>query len=389
MLRSTGEFVTMLKAWSQRGKRLPAARLLQQPRWATRGERTEVTANGVRSVAGLVQKLGARFSRELGINVTAGQSVEIFKWFLASVLFGARISETIAVRTYREFEKQRLLSPKSIVSRGWDGLVKVLDRGGYVRYDFKTATKLLEVCRTLRKSYGGDLNALHATATNMADLEERLTALGKGIGDVTVNIFLRELRGVWSRAEPLPSDLVVEAAKDLGLLLPKACKERRRALALLKERWTVEGNSPQDFVDFEAALLRWGLALRRQARRKRRDQKEAASAVIVHRRHTVYHLMASHRVRLPYRDMPRSDTRYESWRRSMTRSSRSLTTSSRQLVKNSLQPAAAPCGSSAIWVTRLLFTQTAWLVPWSVSSSHIMRSPVRRSWSLRIRTRRA
>ncbi len=276
MLRSTGEFVTMLKAWSQRGK-ATAARL-RQPRRATRGERAEVTANGIRSVADLVQKLGARFSRELGIDVTGGQSVEIFKWFLASVLFGARISETIAVRTYREFEKQRLLSPKSIVSRGWDGLVKVLDRGGYVRYDFKTATKLLEVCRTLRKSYGGDLNALHATATDMADLEERLRALGKGIGDVTVNIFLRELRGVWSKAEPLPSDLVVEAAKALGLLLPKACKERRRALALLKERWTAEGNRPQDFVDFEAALLRWGLALRRHARRKRRDQKEAASA---------------------------------------------------------------------------------------------------------------
>jgi hypothetical protein len=150
--------------------------------------------------------------------------------------------------------------------------VAALDAGGYVRYDFKTATKLLDVCRALVKDYGGDLNALHAAATDTADLEERLKALGKGIGDVTVNIFLRELRGVWSKAEPLPSELVLNGAKDLGLI-PKASEDRRKALAVLKERWLAEGNRPQDFADFEAALLRWGLALRRRVPQKLRAQQ--------------------------------------------------------------------------------------------------------------------
>jgi hypothetical protein len=44
--------------------------------------------------AAIVQELGGKFSHELGIELAAGRSAEIFKWFLASVLFGARISET-------------------------------------------------------------------------------------------------------------------------------------------------------------------------------------------------------------------------------------------------------------------------------------------------------
>jgi len=201
--------------------------------------------------------------------------------FIASVLFGARISEAIAVRTYREFEQEGLLDAPQIVARGWDGLVAVLDAGGYVRYDFKTATKLLDVCGALLQNYHGDLNALHAAAADTADLEERLKALGKGIGDVTVNIFLRELRGVWSRAEPLPSDLVLKGAIDLALL-PRASQNRRIALALLRERWTAEGNRPQDFADFEAALLRLGLNLRRRKQHKRRAQEAPPHAQTGH-----------------------------------------------------------------------------------------------------------
>jgi hypothetical protein len=224
-------------------------------------------------LAAIVQELGGKFSHELGIKLAGGRSAEIFKWFLASILFGARISEMIAVRTYKEFEKEELLNTERIVARGWDGLVAVLDAGGYVRYDFKTATKLLDVCGALIKNYGGDLNALHAKATDTTDLEKRLRMLGKGIGDVTVNIFLRELRGVWSKAEPLPSDLVLSAAKDFGLI-PGTTADRRHVLAILKQRWAVEGNRPQGFADFEAAMLRWGLALRR---RKRRLQETASA----------------------------------------------------------------------------------------------------------------
>ncbi|MEM2885484.1 MAG: hypothetical protein QXF24_05280, partial [Thermoproteota archaeon] len=37
----------------------------------------------------------------------------------------------------------------------------------------------------------------------------------KGIGPVGVNIFLRELRGIWRNADPKPSSLAVEVARRL------------------------------------------------------------------------------------------------------------------------------------------------------------------------------
>jgi endonuclease III len=213
----------------------------------------------------LVKMLGGRFSSEMGINVASADPRELFKWLIAAILFGTRISEALATRTYLEFSKQNLLSPKSLLRRGWDGLVEVLDAGGYVHYDFKTATKLLEVSKALVDKYAGDLNQLHAAATDSRDLEQRLTGLAKGIGDVTVNIFLRELRGVWQKADPLPSDLALTAAADL-LLFPTA-KRDRRSLELLKKVWTAEGNRIADLPDFEAALIRHGLELRRRASR--------------------------------------------------------------------------------------------------------------------------
>jgi hypothetical protein len=217
-----------------------------------------------RSPAGLVQALGGKFSRQLGIHLASRKSSEIFKWFLASILFGARISESIAVRTYRKFENEGLIDPRQIVDRGWDGVTMVLDRGGYVRYDFKTATKLLDVSRALLEKYGGSLNRVHAMASDPRDLERRLKALGKGIGQVTVNIFLRELRGIWPKAEPLPSELVLTAARNLRLI-PRASDERA-ALQLLEEEWRRDGNDPRAFADFEAALVRSGLALRKASR---------------------------------------------------------------------------------------------------------------------------
>ena len=104
------------------------------------------------SIRALLDKLGGRFSAALGINLDQGDSHEVFKWFLASILYGARISETIANNTYRVFEKNGVLSPDRILETGWDGLVLLLDVGGYVRYDFKTATKLLEVMAALKDS---------------------------------------------------------------------------------------------------------------------------------------------------------------------------------------------------------------------------------------------
>jgi len=203
----------------------------------------------------LIQALGGRFSASLGIDLASGYSGEIFKWFLASILFGARIGEKIAANTYREFARKDVVTPQSVLDTGWDGLVEILDSGGYVRYDFKTATQLLEIMGTLQERYAGDLNLLHQQAIDERDLESRLMEF-KGIGPVTTNIFLRELRGVWEKADPLPSDLVILAARNLGLTTyaGQTTEERAQLLFDLREAFP----EPLIFADFESALVRLG-----------------------------------------------------------------------------------------------------------------------------------
>jgi endonuclease III len=134
------------------------------------------------------------YSEDLGIELTKPSGR--FKWFLASMLFGARISEQIAATTYKAFELYGIDSPEKIRAAGWDELVRILDEGGYVRYDFSTATRLLEIMQALTERYG-TLEALYEESTDTKELEKRLQEF-KGVGTVTTQIFLRELRGVWA-----------------------------------------------------------------------------------------------------------------------------------------------------------------------------------------------
>jgi hypothetical protein len=220
------------------------------------------------SVELLMKRFGGSFSSMLGINLSKAKPNEVFKWFLASILFGARISETIAINTYKQFEVDDLLDTEKIIRVDWDSLVKSLDAGGYVRYDFKTADKLLEVMKNLKTNYNGNLNLLHEQASDPRDLEEKIKNLGKGIGDITANIFLRELRGIWKKANPLPQDLVIIAARKLGYTKLRGKNEIERAKILedLRQVWAENKLKGRTFIDFEAALLRYGKNLRRKPR---------------------------------------------------------------------------------------------------------------------------
>ena len=212
------------------------------------------------SISALIKYFGRRFSTELGINLDGNDPNEVFKWFVASVLYGARISETIVKNTYKQFERDGLLSPKKILEAGWNGLVTSLDAGGYVRYDFKTADKFLELVKNLIEQYEGNINNVHESAIDSLDLENRLKGLAKGIGEVTVNIFLRELRGIWSKADPLPQSLEILAARNLGLIKAHRGKapERKKVLNDLRKIWSENAIKGYRFSDFEAALVRLG-----------------------------------------------------------------------------------------------------------------------------------
>jgi hypothetical protein len=182
-------------------------------------------------------KLGGRFSSELGIDVDRGGR-EIDRWCLAATLFGRRISSSVALRTYAVLDHAGVRTVADAGRRSWEELVKLLDEGGYVRYDFSTATQLQKMADVLSK-HKGRVGVLMASGDGEGDAARVLDRL-PGWGPTTVRLFLREL----GRSDEL-DPRAAAAASHLKL--------RTGRLADLAER---AGSDPRDL---EAALVRLSL----------------------------------------------------------------------------------------------------------------------------------
>lgn len=134
--------------------------------------------------------------RDLGFEVRPGNEQSLFKWFLASFLFGNRISQEIAAATWRVLvEVHGCDSPQKLCGFTHAQLVRMLGAGGYRRYDESTATRLSLLCRTLLDDYDGRIGGIAEAAENRDDFERRLLAF-KGVGPVTSGIFMREAEAV-------------------------------------------------------------------------------------------------------------------------------------------------------------------------------------------------
>lgn len=132
---------------------------------------------------------------DLNIDLNSKDEESLFKWFLACLLFGRPIQQQVAKRAYEQFMAAGIKSLDNLLAVSWDDLVELLDKGHYVRFDFSTATKLLDVARMVKDNYGSMLE-LVGSAADSRDLEQRLVAF-KGIGATTAEIFLREVAPVW------------------------------------------------------------------------------------------------------------------------------------------------------------------------------------------------
>lgn len=130
--------------------------------------------------------------RDLGFEVRQTDEASLFKWLLASFLFGNRISQDIAAATWRALvQTHGIDTPRRLCECSHARLVGMLGEGGYRRYDESTATRLSLLCGTLLEEYGGTLSGMAAAAGDRADFERRLLEF-KGVGPVTLGIFMRE-----------------------------------------------------------------------------------------------------------------------------------------------------------------------------------------------------
>jgi hypothetical protein len=197
----------------------------------------------------VVAVLGGRYSAELGIDVDAGD-VEVERWFVAATLFGARIRAPVAERTFGVLAAAGLARIGQMRHVPSDDLIAMLDAGGYARYDFRTANRLLELSEIINERYDGQVAVIGRRFGAYPGLCAALGAL-PGWGPVTIRLFLRELRGVWPGADPPPDERALAAARHLGLLVGRsdaACLAGLAAACGL------------DVRDLEAGLVRLDLA---------------------------------------------------------------------------------------------------------------------------------
>ncbi|KAB0548626.1 DNA methylase [Pseudomonas argentinensis] len=116
----------------------------------------------------------------------------LFKWLLASFVFGKPIQQAVAERAYRILVEQRGLdTPARLAGCSQQELVRLLGQARYVRYDISTAARLHKLSRKLMAEYDGSVTAIRRQSPSRHDFAQRLLAF-EGIGPKTVEIFMRE-----------------------------------------------------------------------------------------------------------------------------------------------------------------------------------------------------
>ena len=130
-------------------------------------------------------------AESLGIDMKSGEQA-LFKWLLASFLFGKRIQQNIAADAFRVIvDKHGRDTPRKLCNCSWQDLVNMLGEGRYVRYDESTADRLLKLSSALNAQYGGKVLGIREQSEDRTAFEKRLQAF-EGIGPKTVEIFMRE-----------------------------------------------------------------------------------------------------------------------------------------------------------------------------------------------------
>ncbi|AQW48847.1 MULTISPECIES: endonuclease [Streptomyces] len=159
----------------------------------------------------LLDQQGTTFATQAGIKLrdTPGP---LYQLLVLAHLLSARISSDIAVAAARALFDAGMRDPRRMAEATWQQRVDALGEGGYRRYDERTATQLGEAAELVNREYGGDLRRMREAGD-----PKRLLPEIKGIGPAGVNIFLREVQGVWPEFAPYFDRKALEGAERVGL----------------------------------------------------------------------------------------------------------------------------------------------------------------------------
>lgn len=190
----------------------------------------------------LLERHGRTFAEEVGIDVRKETPTELFRLLCASALMSARISSAIATDAARNVARRGWRSPKKLAQSTWEQRVAALNDAGYTRYQERTATMLGDMTEHLLERWGGDLRKLRQEAERDPKRERKLLKEFKGMGDVGVDIFFREVQVAWDELFPFADRRALNAAERLNL-----GKDPKALVKLAGE---------QRFAELVAALVR-------------------------------------------------------------------------------------------------------------------------------------
>ena len=164
----------------------------------------------------LLDRYGRTYADEAGIR-PADTPQSLYRLLVLATLLSARIRAGVAVAAAKELSAAGMRDPARMTAATWQQRVDALGRGGYRRYDERTARQLGEGAELVRERYGGDLRRLRDRAGgDVAGLRRALQEF-PGIGPAGADIFLRGAQAVWPGTAPYLDAKALQGARSLDL----------------------------------------------------------------------------------------------------------------------------------------------------------------------------
>ncbi|MFJ9542889.1 endonuclease [Streptomyces sp. NPDC101225] len=164
----------------------------------------------------LVGAHGRTYAEEAGIRLRDTPQ-PLYQLLVLALLLSARIRGSVAVRSARELYDAGLRDPRRMAAADWQERVDALGRGGYRRYDERTATQLGDGAELVSARWGGDLRRMREEADGDVGALRALLQEVPGIGPAGAGIFVREAQRVWPEFGPYLDAKALDGAQRLGL----------------------------------------------------------------------------------------------------------------------------------------------------------------------------
>jgi endonuclease III len=207
-----------------------------------------------RVLRALVDAHGRTYAEEAGIRLRDTPQ-PLYRLLVLAHLLSARIRGSVAVAAARALHEAGLRDPRRMAGADWQERVDALGRGGYRRYDERTATQLGDAAALLTERWGGDLRRLRKEAGGEVAALRRLLQEFPGVGPTGADIFLREAQRVWPEVAPYLDRKALQGAERLGLprdpgrLVKLAGTTEPAVLAAALVRAAVDGDVVRDCLD--------------------------------------------------------------------------------------------------------------------------------------------